>query len=282
MSMNEMTPADFAAVCGNNNNDAFGGNGAWWILLLFLFGWGRGGYGGFGNGGGCGGDSCATQADVRAAVDQQTLIGKLDRQTYGIADATYALNNTITGGFASAELSRCNQQAALMAQMEDQDYGRYRDQLSDYYTELGLLTDDARYQAEQDYGRWADHLNFTYGQYSDDRAYDYQTGRDAVADQQWQAQFDEAKRQYDQQYALSTSKSSSSNGGKQYTGGGYKAPDGWTEEDIENFQCKILDHTLTDDDIDGVTVRLGEDIAKIYGFTLPDQAKNNHERSDAR
>lgn len=117
MSMNEMTPADFAAVCGNNNNDAFGGNGAWWILLLFLFGWGRGGYGGFGNGGGCGGDSCATQADVRAAVDQQTLISKLDRQTYGIADATYALNNTITGGFASAELSRCNQQAALMAQL---------------------------------------------------------------------------------------------------------------------------------------------------------------------
>ncbi len=116
MSMNEMTPADLAAVCGNNNNDGFGGNGAWWILLLFLFGWGRGGYGGFGNSGG-GGDSCATQADVRAAVDQQTLIGKLDRQTYGIADATFALNNAINGGFASAELSRCNQQAALMAQL---------------------------------------------------------------------------------------------------------------------------------------------------------------------
>ena len=29
-------------------------------------------------------------------------------------------------------------QAALMAQMEDQDYSRYRDQLSDYYTELGV------------------------------------------------------------------------------------------------------------------------------------------------
>jgi peptidoglycan hydrolase-like protein with peptidoglycan-binding domain len=34
----------------------------------------------------------------------------------------------------------------------------------------------------------------------------YQTERDKVADQQWQAQFDEAKRQYDQQYALSTQK----------------------------------------------------------------------------
>lgn len=111
MTMNEMSPADFAAMNGNNN-DGFGGNGAWWLLLLFL--WGRGNYG---NCGGGGGSPCATQADVRAAVDQQTLISKLDNQTYGLADATYALNNAITGGFASAELSRCNQQAAIMAQL---------------------------------------------------------------------------------------------------------------------------------------------------------------------
>ena len=58
--------------------------------------------------------------------------------------------------------------------------------------------------------------------------------------------------------------------------------DGVSSEDIEDFQCKILDHTLTEEDIDRVTTRLGDDIAKIYGFTLPDQAKNNHERSDAR
>lgn len=114
MSMNEMSPADFAAMNGNNN-DGFGGNNAWWILLLFLF-WGRGGYGGCGGGGG-NGAPWATQADVRAAVDQQTLISKLDQQTYGLADATYALNNAITGGFSQAELSRCNQQAAIMAQL---------------------------------------------------------------------------------------------------------------------------------------------------------------------
>lgn len=119
MAMNDMSPADLSAICGgNNNNDGFGGNGAWWLLLLFLFGWGRGGYGNGGGGGYSGGGSpCATQADVRAAVDQQTLISKLDQQTYGLADATYALNNAIMGGFASAELSRCNQQAAIMAQL---------------------------------------------------------------------------------------------------------------------------------------------------------------------
>jgi murein DD-endopeptidase MepM/ murein hydrolase activator NlpD len=110
-------------------------------------------------------------------------------------------------------------QAALMAQMEDQDYGRYRDTVSDYYTELNRLTDESRYQGELDYNKWVDGRDFSYGQYSDDRAYDYQAGRDAVADQQWQAQFDEAKRQYDQQYELAVGKSSGSTGSTGSTGG---------------------------------------------------------------
>ena len=90
--------SDIAAVTdGNRNGGMFGGNGDWgaWIILFLLFGmFGRGGWGGFGGGGG-GGAPCATQADVRAAVDQQTLISKLDQQTYGIADATYALSGAI-------------------------------------------------------------------------------------------------------------------------------------------------------------------------------------------
>ena len=93
-------------------------------------------------------------------------------------------------------------QASLIAGMEDQAYGRYRDTVSDYYTELDRLTSDARYQAEQDYGRWSDKTNL-----------DYQINRDQIGDQQWQAQFDEAKRQYDEQMALSTSKSSNNSTG---------------------------------------------------------------------
>ena len=102
-----------------NGGGMFNGNNDWWILLLFLFGWG-GNRGWGGNGGGCGAqNACATAADVYGAVDQQTLISKLDQQTYGLADSTYALNNAITGGFASAELSRANQQAALMNRLCD-------------------------------------------------------------------------------------------------------------------------------------------------------------------
>ena len=106
--------SDIAAVTGNRNGNGdgmFGDNG-WWIILLFLFaGWGGRGFGG-GFGGGCGTDAgfmipWATQADVRAAVDQQTLISKLDQQTYGLADSTYALNNAITTGFHGVDNAVC-------------------------------------------------------------------------------------------------------------------------------------------------------------------------------
>ena len=95
--------SDVAAVT-RNNDGMFGGENGWWIILLFLFIWGRGGWGGFGEGNGI---PCATQADVRAAVDQQTLISKLDQQTYGLADSTYALNNSIMNGFHGVDNAIC-------------------------------------------------------------------------------------------------------------------------------------------------------------------------------
>lgn len=97
--------SDIAAVTRNGNGDGMFGDNGWWIILLFLFaGWGRG-FGGFGGEGA--GLPCATQADVRAAVDQQTLISKLDQQTYGLVDSTYALNSAITGGFHGVDTAIC-------------------------------------------------------------------------------------------------------------------------------------------------------------------------------
>lgn len=96
---------------GGGNSGGLGGFGDGWLgLILFamIFGWGGNGFGGgFGGGGRGGGYPCATQADVRAAVDQQTLISKLDQQTYGLADSTYALNNTINGNFRTLDNAIC-------------------------------------------------------------------------------------------------------------------------------------------------------------------------------
>jgi hypothetical protein len=99
--------SDIAAVTGNRNGDGMFGDNGWWIILLFLFaGWGRGGFGFGGNDGGVM-PPYATPADVRAAADQQTLISKLDQNTYGLADSTYTLNAAITSGFHGVDNSLC-------------------------------------------------------------------------------------------------------------------------------------------------------------------------------
>lgn len=115
IGVSEASLSDIAAVTNRNDgygNDMFSGNGAWWLIVLLLFGWGGRGFGGFGGGFGGGygagcGAPCATQADVRAAVDQQTLISKIDQQTYGLADSFTALNNTLNNNFRGIDNAIC-------------------------------------------------------------------------------------------------------------------------------------------------------------------------------
>ena len=97
-----------ANLDGNCNNNGWGdGSWLWFIIVIFAIfgGWGNG----FGYGGNNGRDGypCATQADVRAAVDQQTLISKLDQQTYGLASSTYDINNTLMNGFHGVDNAVC-------------------------------------------------------------------------------------------------------------------------------------------------------------------------------
>lgn len=88
----------------------FGGENGWWVILfiILLFGWGRNGYG---NNNGSVMDGYVLTSDF-ANIER-----KLDAVNNGICDSTFALNNAINGGFATAELSRANQQAALMQQL---------------------------------------------------------------------------------------------------------------------------------------------------------------------
>ena len=104
--MNEgmLSPADVAVLSGNTgNNNGWGDNGAWWIILFLIFGWGRNGFGGNGFGGNQGG----VVDGYVLATDFANLERKLDGVNSGICDSTFALNNTMTNGFANIQQTLC-------------------------------------------------------------------------------------------------------------------------------------------------------------------------------
>ena len=84
-----------------SSNDGWGDNGAWWMNLFLIFGWGRNGFGGrFGNGSGVG-------ENYVLATDFATVERKLDNISNGICDSTFALNNTINNGFFGVQNALC-------------------------------------------------------------------------------------------------------------------------------------------------------------------------------
>ena len=121
------------AGSGGNNSGGWGGDWGAWIILFLIFGmFGWGGMGGFGGGmfGGMGG-AYPAEAILQRSLDTQTIIGKLDGVNQGLCDGFYAQSNAINGlgmnmmqGFSQAELSRCNQQAALMQQLYQMGYNQ--------------------------------------------------------------------------------------------------------------------------------------------------------------
>lgn len=97
--------SDIRAATRDDEN--WGGNGgSWWIILLFLFAMGGGGFG-FGGFGGANG--ALTRAEMQQGFDTAEITRKLDGMSYGIADATFALNNTITneGRSIQSQLADC-------------------------------------------------------------------------------------------------------------------------------------------------------------------------------
>ena len=103
-------------------------------------------------------------------------------------------------------------QYSLLAAQDEADYGRYRDEVSDYYTQLQQLQDTYYTERDFDYGKWTDGRDFAYGQYADDRAYAYQQERDQVADEQWQKEYEESVRRWNQENGISSGGSGGSEG----------------------------------------------------------------------
>ena len=118
-------PVAPTGMMGGGGYGGFGDGNGWWIILFFivLMGWGRNGWGN-GNGNGSGG----VMDGYILTSDFANIERKLDGVNNGICDGFYAMNTgmlngfagvtqAVTSGFSQAELARCNQQAALMQQL---------------------------------------------------------------------------------------------------------------------------------------------------------------------
>lgn len=123
---NDLTPADIAACTHGNSGMGWGGDWATWIIVFLIFG--MFGWGGNGWGGGFGGNGAGVVDGYVLASDFSNIERKIDGVNSGVCDGFYAMNTgmlngfanvnqTISNGFQAAELSRCNQQAALMQQL---------------------------------------------------------------------------------------------------------------------------------------------------------------------
>ena len=124
MSLSDGTPMMTMPVApangGNSGGFGWGGDGAWLIILFLIFavfGWGGNGWGNAGNSGGVV-DGYVLTSDF-ANVER-----KIDSVNQGLCDGFYqqaqlvnGTNMAMANGFAQAELSRSNQQAALMQQL---------------------------------------------------------------------------------------------------------------------------------------------------------------------
>lgn len=131
-----MPVAPIYAQGGYNNcgNSMWGGDWGAWIILFLIFGaFGRGGFGGWGNESNC--CAPATCADLQRGFDNQNVMNKLNGLENGLCDGFYAQNTNILNGFHgvdnavcqlgyqtqqgfnAAEMSRAQQQAAMMQQL---------------------------------------------------------------------------------------------------------------------------------------------------------------------
>jgi len=119
---NEMSPADIAAVSGYGNN-GWGGDGAWWLLVLILAM-----NGGWGNGFGGNGGTPYVAADVQRGFDQSAVMngitslasdvcGGFSNVQQSLCNGFAGVNQNVTNGFASAEIANNARQMADMNQM---------------------------------------------------------------------------------------------------------------------------------------------------------------------
>lgn len=99
------------AYGGLGNDGMFGGQGAWWIIILLaVLGWGNG-FGGFG------GNAGGVNADLQRGFDQQSVMSGVNGLQNAVTTGFGNVQTALCNGFAQAEIAANARQMADMNQM---------------------------------------------------------------------------------------------------------------------------------------------------------------------
>lgn len=126
-----------------NANGMWGADSAWWIIILLIFGWGGNGFGGFGNGGGYM-NGALTRGELCQDMNFNDLQSAVRGVSQGICDSTFALNNTMTNGFAGVQQTLCQGFSGVNTGLMQQGY-ETRNAISD----LGYRLQDCCCQTQR-------------------------------------------------------------------------------------------------------------------------------------
>lgn len=143
--------------------------------------------GGFGN-------SYAATAGNQAYLGYMQQLGDVVPELYSLALSAY-----------NAEGDRLNNNYNLLATDRETQRGEWNDRYNQLVNDRGYYSDSYNNAYSQDYSMWNDNRNYDTSQYWNEYNAGYQTDRDAITDAQWQQQFDESVRQFNEQMAFNQS-----------------------------------------------------------------------------
>lgn len=165
----------------------------------------------------------------------------------------------LTGGYGNSYALGAGQQAyqGYLQQLNDvvpdlyqmalSNYQMEGDALMDKFGALGAMEDQAYSRFQDDQNAYYTMLDQLLNQYYAERDFAYEQGRDQVADDQWQAEFDEDKRRYDQEWELAVGEYTGQNGGNTGASGGSGGSGGGDPtENLDGVATEDAEATLSE------------------------------------
>ena len=137
------------------------------------------------------GNSYATSVGNQAYQGYLAQLNDIIPELHNLALNTY-----------NAEGERLNNNYNLLATDREAERALYADKYNQLVADRGYYSDNYNNAYNQDYTKWNDNRTYDTSQYWNEYNTGYQAERDAIADAQWQKQFDESIRQYNETMAF--------------------------------------------------------------------------------